>query len=219
MIPVLYSDAQVVVCVKPVGVLSQDAGPGSLPQLLKAQLGLDYIAPVHRLDQAVGGVMVCAASSQAAAALSRAVQERMLEKTYLAVLRGVPEQQVATLEDLLFHDKARNKTYVVNRPRKGVKDASLAYTVLETAGERTLVQVQLHTGRTHQIRVQFASRKLPLVGDGKYGGGEPGMPLGLWSHRLTFPHPATGKPMTFIQRPPDSAPWNAFAYCKTHAPF
>lgn len=219
MIPVLYSDAQVVVCVKPAGVLSQDAGPGSLPQLLKAQLGLDYITPVHRLDRDVGGVMVYAPSPEGAAGLSRAVQARTLEKTYLAVLRGVPEAPSGVLEDLLFHDQRRNKTYVVDRPRKGVKDASLSYTVLETAGARTLVQVQLHTGRTHQIRVQFASRKLPLVGDGKYGGREPGTPLGLWSHRLTFPHPATGKPMIFTQRPPDSAPWNAFAYCKTHAPF
>lgn len=215
MILILYQDRHIAVCIKPAGVLSQDGGENSMPRLLKAQLGVEYAAPVHRLDRDVGGVMVYALSPEGAAGLSRAVQARTLEKTYLAVLRGVPEAPSGVLEDLLFHDQRRNKTYVVDRPRKGVKDASLSYTVLETAGARTLVQVRLHTGRTHQIRVQFASRRLPLVGDGKYGGREPGTPLGLWSYRLAFPHPATGKPLAFTQRPPDNALWDAFASCKT----
>lgn len=210
MITVLYEDRHLVVCVKPAGVLSQDAGEGSLPGLLRAQLKEVYLGVVHRLDREVGGVMVYARTPAAAAALSRAVQERALEKTYLAVLRGAPAEPAGTLEDLLFHDKNRNKTYVVNRVRKGVKDACLDYQVLKTAGERTLVQIRLHTGRTHQIRVQFASRGLPLVGDGKYGGKEPGIPLGLWSWQLAFPHPVTGEPMTFLQPPPDQAPWTWF---------
>ena len=163
MIAILYEDRHLVVCVKPAGVLSQDAGENSLPGLLRAQLGTDYVGVVHRLDREVGGVMVYAKTPGAAAALSRSVQERTLEKTYLAVLRGIPEASTGTLEDLLFHDQNRNKTYVVDRVRKGVRDARLDYKVLETAGERTLVRIRLHSGRTHQIRVQFASRRLPLV--------------------------------------------------------
>lgn len=170
MIEVLYSDAHMVVCLKPAGVLSQDGGADSMPQLLKEQLKVRQVYPIHRLDKAVGGVMVYALTQTAAAALSRAVQERTLQKTYLAVLHGMPDREEDALEDLLFHDKTKNKTYVVNRLRKGVKPAKLSYRVLEQAQGDTLVRVFLYTGRTHQIRVQFASRKLPLVGDRRYGG-------------------------------------------------
>lgn len=201
MLKILYVDSQIVVCVKPAGVLSQDVGERSMPQLLKQQLGVEYVGVVHRLDKEVGGVMVYALSQKAAADLSRAVQEHRLEKIYEAVLRGVPEEPSAVLEDLLFHDKNRNKTYVVNRQRKGVKDAKLEYEVLKAGKDRALIRVRLHTGRTHQIRVQFASRGIPLVGDGKYGGKEPGVPLCLWSCQLSFAHPVTKKPMTFSQEP------------------
>lgn len=210
MIPILYVDEQMVVCVKPAGVVSQDAGENSMPQLLARQLGVKTVYPIHRLDREVGGVMVYALTQASASALSRAAQERRLNKVYLAVLSGTPEAPSAVLQDLLFHDKQKNKTYVVSRTRKGVKDASLDYQVLEQAGEWSLVRIQLHTGRTHQIRVQFASRKLPLVGDGKYGGKASGVGLGLWSWQLEFPHPKTGKTMKFRQDPPEYAPWNEF---------
>ena len=211
MVEILYADADLVVAVKPAGVLSQDGGENSMPHLLRQQLSLEQIHVLHRLDKDVGGVMVYALTKEAAAKLTRVVQDREMEKVYLAVLRGVPEEKEAVLEDLLFHDQRRNKTYVVDRQRKGVKDAKLEYTVLETAEECALVRVRLHTGRTHQIRVQFASRKLPLVGDGKYGGKEPGSSLGLWCHSLSFPHPVTGKPLSFTQMPPRAKPWDKFA--------
>lgn len=210
MIPILYVDEQMVVCVKPAGVISQEAGENSMPQLLARQLGAETVYPIHRLDREVGGVMVYAITQASASALSRAAQERRLRKIYLAVLSGTPEEPNAVFEDLLFHDKQKNKTYVVNRVRKGVKEASLDYQVLEQAEEWSLVRIQLHTGRTHQIRVQFASRKLSLVGDGKYGGKMPGTGLGLWSWQLEFPHPKTGKEMKFRQDPPEDTPWNEF---------
>ena len=201
MLTILYQDRDLVVCVKPAGILAQDAGASGMPDLLRRQLGTETVLPVHRLDKEVGGVMVYALTQRAAAGLSRAIQERAFHKTYLAVLRGVPECNAGRLEDLLYHDKNRNKTYVVDRIRKGVKDASLEYEVLRAGAERALVRVRLHTGRTHQIRVQFASRKLPLVGDGKYGGKEPGVPLCLWSWQLAFAHPITKKAMEFSLEP------------------
>ena len=207
---ILFADKHIAVAVKPTGVLSQDAGENSMPHLLRQQLSVEEVHVIHRLDKEVGGVMVYGLSKEAAAGLSRTVQNREMEKIYLAVLRGIPGSNEAVLEDLLFHDHRRNKTYVVDRQRKGVKDAKLDYTLLETAGERSLVRVRLHTGRTHQIRVQFASRKLPLVGDGKYGGKEPGSKLGLWCHRLSFAHPVTGEKLSFVQNPPATAPWDIF---------
>lgn len=201
MLPVLYRDSHMVVCVKPSGILSQDAGESSMPALLRSQLGAEYVGVIHRLDKEVGGVMVYALSKKAAAELSRAVQEHRLEKTYLAVLGGVPAEPSGILEDLLFHDKGRNKTYVTDRLRKGVKEAKLEYIVLKKRNNRSVVQVKLHTGRTHQIRVQFASRRLPLIGDRKYGGREAGLPLLLWSWKLSVPHPITGEQMSFAQPP------------------
>lgn len=209
MIPILFQDRHMVVCVKPVGVISQEAGEGSLPQLLRKQLGLKELSVIHRLDREVGGVMVFAASQKAAAALSRSVQERTLEKRYLAVVEGTAPSE-GMLEDLLFHDRQRNKTYVVDRLRKGVKDACLEYRLRQEHDGHSLVEVLLHTGRTHQIRVQFASRKLPLTGDRRYGGS--GDRLGLWSWKLTLQHPVTGERMTFCQLPPWELPWSEFSY-------
>ena len=152
--------------------------------------------------------MVYARTKKAAASLSAAVQEHRLEKEYVCIVRGVPAEESGDYHDLLLHDKQRNKTFVVNRMRGGVKEAQLSYRVLRKNGDHTLVRVALQTGRTHQIRVQFASRKTPLVGDGKYGGGSG--ELALWSCHLAFPHPGTGKMLSFEQMPEDGV-WTEFA--------
>ena len=198
----LYRDKYLAVAVKPVGVLSEDhEREPSMPALLGEALGEPdaYIGTVHRLDKNVGGLMVYALTPSMTGKLSNALNEEGAGKEYLAVLQGKPAEDSGTLTDLLFHDRQKNKTYVVKRKRNGVKEASLSYRTVKTEGERTLVAVKLHTGRTHQIRVQFASRGLPLVGDSRYGGGK-GEPA-LFAYRLTFRHPVTGKTVTFCQMP------------------
>lgn len=159
---ILYSDRDYLVCVKPVGLDSES----QLPQALTEVLGGE-IYPIHRLDKNVGGIMVFARTSQAAAALSRLVQEGKLVKEYRAMVHGAPPES-GTLTDLLWKDARQNKVFVVKRMRKGVREAKLDFTRL-TQGETSLVHIRLHTGRSHQIRVQFASRGFPLVGDHKYG--------------------------------------------------
>ena len=186
MIGILKETARLIVCVKPVGAASQGEGPKAMPQLLAAQLGCT-VYPVHRLDQAVGGVMVFAKTAPAAAKLSQAIAGGELQKEYLAVLERSPEQTEGELSDLLFHDRTKNKTYVVSRQRKGVKEAKLAYRVLDVQNGLCLVRIRLYTGRTHQIRVQFASRGMPLVGDGKYGSRKNAAAPALWSYALTLP--------------------------------
>ena len=207
MPPLLFEDPQLLVCVKAPGLLSQDGGEASLPGLLRRQCRCE-IYPVHRLDREAGGVMVYAKTRPAAAALSATIQEKKLEKEYLCVTLGIPAEPQGTYRDLLLHDKLRNKSFVVRRMRGGVKEASLSYRVLEERDGEALVLVSLHTGRTHQIRVQFASRGTPLSGDGKYGGGSG--PLALWSARLVFPHPRTGERLTFSCLP-QGAPWDRFS--------
>ena len=212
-IPVLYEDGDLVVCRKCAGVLSEAPG---MPELLAAQLGGRFFC-VHRLDREVAGVMVLARDGKTAAKLSEAIASRAVTKQYLAVVEGIPAAPEGVLEDLLFHDRTKNKTYVVKRPRAGVKSAALDYTLLATAetesGPRSLLRITLHTGRTHQIRVQFGSRRMPLVGDGKYGSSVRSGGIALLSHRLVFPHPATGETMEFSVPLPDTAPWTDFSGC------
>ena len=186
MIEILEQTPQLVLCVKPVGVRAQGEAEADLPALLKQQLGCE-IYPVHRLDQAVGGVMVFAKTAPTAAKLSQAIAGGTLQKEYLAVLERSPERAEGELSDLLFHDRTKNKTYVVSRQRKGVKEAKLAYRVLDVQNGLCLVRIRLYTGRTHQIRVQFASRGMPLVGDGKYGSRKNAAAPALWSYALTVP--------------------------------
>ena len=178
---VLYFDDQIAVCIKPVGLDSEHG----VPNALQTQLGGD-IYPIHRLDQNVGGVMVFARTKKAAADLSRMVQEGQLVKEYVALVHGQPPE-CGDWEDLLFKDSRSNKVYTVKRERKGVKKARLEYTLLR-GGETSLVRIRLHTGRSHQIRVQFASRGFPLVGDHKYGARDGINAPMLFSCCLRFPH-------------------------------
>lgn len=205
MIQILKLERSYALCVKPVGVLSEEPG---MPALLREQLGGEWYC-VHRLDKAVGGVMVYARNRKAAAALSAAVAEREMKKEYLAVCQGAPEPPAGSMEDLLFKDSGKNKAFVVKRERKGVKPARLSYETLAARETSALVHVTLDTGRFHQIRVQFASRKHPLLGDRRYGG-PTAQQLGLWSWRLTIPDPDTGKPVTACALP-EGEPWSAFA--------
>lgn len=205
-VKMLYRDRDIFVCLKPVGAVSEenDGRGDSLADVLREQNG-GYIGVVHRLDRGVGGVMVYARTKQAAAKLSAAVQAHTLEKIYLAVVHGMPEKSATTLTDLLYHDRIKNKTFVVDRVRNGVKEAILDYEALKTYeqepfGKVSLLRIRLHTGRTHQIRVQFASRGLPLVGDNKYGARDRSE-IALFCHSLTFPHPSTGKKLTFTEYP------------------
>ena len=207
VIEILEQTPQMVLCVKPVGVRAQGEAEADLPALLKRQLGCE-IYPVHRLDQAVGGVMVFAKTAPAAAKLSQAIAGGELQKEYLAVLERSPEQAEGELSDLLFHDRTKNKTYVVSRQRKGVKEAKLAYRVLDVQNGLCLVRIRLYTGRTHQIRVQFASRGMPLVGDGKYGSRKNAASPALWSYALTLP---MGGAIARIRALPEAAGvWAAF---------
>ena len=204
---ILHQDSSLVLCLKPAGVESEGEG---MPLLLERQLG-GPIYCVHRLDQAVGGLMVFARTKQAAAALSAAVARREMEKEYLCVVPAAPEPPQGLMRDLLYRDPAKNKSFVVKRQRRGVKAAELAYILLERGPESALVRVALHTGRSHQIRVQFASRALPLLGDVKYGSRERRCGIALWSCRLAFRHPQTGKPLAFTALPPAAFPWDGFS--------
>lgn len=202
MLDIIYKDRDIAVCIKPVGYLSEEDGnKKSMPKAIKEALGVKDVFTVHRLDKNVSGVMVFALNSRAASGLARQIQEKTVKKEYLAVVNGVPKEEKGSMFDLLFRDASKNKTYVVDRERKGVRDASLDYELLSTEDARSLVRVDLHTGRTHQIRVQFASRGMSLVGDGRYGSGDGKDEPALFSYKLSFFHPINKKKMTFTSFP------------------
>ncbi len=220
---ILYKDDDILAAVKPSGMLSEhtDAG-GGFPDILERLLGEQgekrTVYTVHRLDAPTSGVMVFALNKNAAARLSadfasvRADFARV-EKEYFCALCGIPNESCGTLCDLLFYDKRAGKSYVVDRLRKGVREAVLEYRLLDSADTDqmtvTLVAATLKTGRTHQIRAQFASRRLPLYGDRRYGGrGQGG--FGLFCRKLTLFHPSGGKKLTFEASPPGTLPWTLF---------
>lgn len=201
---ILYQDEHIAVVFKPCGVLSEahESQP-NLPAILRELCGC-AVYPVHRLDRTTEGLMVYAKTPAAAAGLSAAVAGGSMRKTYLAAVEGVPEE-TGELRDLLYYDRTRRKSYVVQRERRGVKEARLRYERLASAGyegrEISLVRIVLLTGRTHQIRVQFASRRHPLVGDRRYGSTVPAREIALCACELAFPHPVTGDEMRFTCDP------------------
>lgn len=205
---IVYCDEQIVVCVKPAGVKSTDE-PGGVPELVREALGTPKakIRTVHRLDQVVSGLMVLARTEEAASELSRQIRDREFDKAYLAVVHGCPERDEGELRDLLVRDKARRMTLVADKPDKGVQEAVLDYWVLSKNDTMSRVFIRLHTGRTHQIRVQFSSRGMPLLGERKYSTLEDGCSIALWSHQLIFFHPASGRKMEFTLQPPAIYPW------------
>ena len=205
----VYKDDAVVVCIKPSGVRSTDES-GGIPDLVREALGNRKadVRTVHRLDQVVSGLMVLARTEAAASELSRQIREGAFHKEYLAVLHGCPKEAEGTLRDLLYRDKARRMTMVASEPGKGVQEAVLDYRVLAALEDMSRVSVMLHTGRTHQIRVQFSSRGYPLVGERKYSTLEDGCAIALWSHCIGFRHPNTGEYMEFREEPPLQFPWD-----------
>ena len=195
---ILYEDKDLIVCIKERGILSQEGKEGerTMLSLLSAYTGGE-IYPVHRLDKEVGGVMVFARNQKTAAFLSSQVTDRTMEKEYITVVEGSPDEKDGTMEDLLFFDRSKNKSFTVKKERRGVKKALLSYKVLAEKDGLSLVRVKLHTGRTHQIRVQFSSRKMPIVGDRRYGSKSDSKIIALWSCYITFIHPVTKEKMMF----------------------
>ena len=210
-IEIIHIDRDIIVCIKPAGVLSTEE-EGGMPELLRKTLGDEHanIRAVHRLDRVVGGLMVYARRKSAASELSRQIREDSFGKEYMAVLRGKPDEESGTLTDLLMRNSQERKTYVVDEPQKGAQEAILDYKVIGETEELTKVGIVLRTGRTHQIRAQFSSRNLPLVGDRKYSTFEDECNIALWSCKLSFTHPWSGEKMEFFREAPNTYPWNLF---------
>lgn len=203
MIKVVYSDKYLAVVIKPSGMISED-GENSVPSLIREALGKpnSYVGIVHRLDKGVGGLMLYSLDPAVTGKLTEAINAENAGKEYLALLCGIPKEKEDTLTDLLYHDRMKNKTYVVKRKRNGVKEAKLSYRVLSEKDGKALISVRLFTGRTHQIRAQFSSRGLSLLGDARYGGGKG--EISLYSYKLSFVHPITKKELTFESEAPFS---------------
>lgn len=204
----LYTDKDIAVCIKPARVLSTDE-PGGFPDLVREALGDPKadIRTVHRLDRVVSGVMVLARNAKAASNLSCQIREDIFQKEYLAVIHGIPASPEGRLKDLLYRDKARRMTMVASEPAKGVQEAVLDYQIVSQNADISRVKILLRTGRTHQIRVQFSSRDMPLVGERKYSTLEDPCEIALWSHKIGFRHPTTGSWMEFSKEPPAIYPW------------
>ena len=221
MIKVIYEDNHLLVVEKPVNILSQgdDTNDKDMVNLLKDYVknkynkpGNVYIGLVHRLDRPVGGVMVFAKTSKAASRLSEQVRNKTFKKTYRAVIHGTMNKKEDTLKDYLYKNKKTNMVTVVNKNHKEAKDAILNYETLGSKNGFSLVEIDLKTGRSHQIRVQFASRRHPLFGDQRYGKdvNKVGQQISLWSYKIEIDHPTTKEKMVFTCEPPQQYPWNLF---------
>ncbi|MGI6640788.1 MAG: RluA family pseudouridine synthase [Limnochordia bacterium] len=216
---ILYEDNHILVVVKPPNMLAQGDSTGDLDllTLMKEYIKVTYDKPgnvylglVHRLDRPVGGVMVFAKTSKAAARLSQQIREREMGRVYLAVVRGIPRHDTAVLQDYLLKDPRTNLVRVVGPNTPQAKLGRLTYEVLESRGSLSLVRVEIHTGRSHQIRVQLANAGFPLIGDARYGRGEAKLPIALWAWRLRLIHPTRKTAMEFTAEPPRRYPWNQF---------
>ena len=207
---ILSRKPEYILCVKPRGV-SSEAGEGGMPELIADVLGIspERVFPVHRLDRETGGAMVYALTKPAAAALSAGIAEGKLQKEYLAVTEGLPQESSGQWNDLLYWDRTKRKSYPVQRQRKGVKEAELSFEVIGRTEKSALLRIEPKTGRTHQIRVQCASRGLPLWGDGRYGGREK-QGFGLWCRRIAFPDPCGSGMIRAEADLPEEEPWTLF---------
>ena len=222
MVKVIYEDNHLLVVEKPVNILSQgdDTNDKDMVNLLKNYVKEKYNKPgnvfiglVHRLDRPVGGVMVFAKTSKAASRLSEQVRNKSFKKTYRAVIHGTMNKKEDTLKDYLYKNKKTNMVSVVNKNHKEAKNAELDYETLQSKNNFSLVQIDLKTGRPHQIRVQFASRKHPLFCDQRYGQdvNKVGQQIALWSYKIEITHPTTKEKMEFICEPPKEYPWDLFS--------
>lgn len=220
-IPILFEDNHLLVVEKPVNIPVQedDSRDRDMLAILKEDIKIRYQKPgnvylglVHRLDRPVGGVMVFAKTSKAASRLSDVLRRREMDRTYLAVVRGIPEKKKGLLEHYLYKDTKKNKVHTVPANHAQAKKAVLEYEVISSSEQLSLLSVRLHTGRSHQIRVQLSASGWPLYGDQKYGQhvNQPGQQIALWAHALAFPHPTTKELVEIHSQPPNEYPWNLF---------
>lgn len=212
MLEIIFEDEFIIVCKKPPGIPTQT--PKScvtdMVSLLKnyrvSKGEPPYVGLVHRLDQPVEGVMVFAKDKKSAAALSAQMQAHTFEKYYYAMVEGAFSPACGTLEDYLLRDGKSNVSSVVPKETTGAKRAELSYETVKTMEDRSLVRIQLKTGRHHQIRVQLAHAGHPIIGDKKYGRNTPGyLPLGLCSYHIGFIHPVTKKKVVYEITPSGAA--------------
>ena len=242
MVNIVYEDDAIIVCRKPPGLLSEYKTAPACPRsasfpppaagseesfislvsdYLKDKGHAGYAGLVHRLDRGTGGLILLSKDEKITGKLCAAFSCREASKEYFAVVHGVPAEKSGIYTDLLFKDSALNKSFVVDRPRKGVREASLQYSLIAEAedkrfGPLSLVRIKLHTGRTHQIRVQFSSRKMPLFRDGKYGSRAGTHNIALFSAKISLIHPKTGKLLEVSALPELEFPWNLYSNVLTN---
>ena len=213
-IQIYFENESIIICEKPAGVSSEDGG---LPDLLCRQIGIDKVYTVHRLDKMVTGGIIYAKTKRAASVISTQITNGVFRKSYVAAAEGKTEDEEGTWEDFLFYDRKQGKSYVVQRERHGVKKAIMNYRYIggfDTDSGKTVsfIEIELETGRTHQIRAQLASRKHPVLGDRRYGSKEDIGGIALRSYKMVFDDPYTGEERRFVFPLPDEYPWNNLKY-------